>query len=115
MIIHPIFFYLMNAFHAADVVAILVAIGSSIVTLIMAIIWVFALSEEVEEDIMRIVTKYIKACIRVLCWALIATILIPSEDTMLMMLAASLATTDNVNAVFDALKAAIDYAITILQ
>lgn len=114
MIIHPIFFYLMNAFHAADVVAILVAISTSIVALFMIILWVVAASEENEEG-RRAVEKYIKTCAHVLSWSLLATILIPSEETVLMMLAASMATTDNVNAVFDALKAAIDYAVTILQ
>lgn len=40
-------------------------------------------------------------------------ILIPGEDTLLMMQAAKLATTDNVNSVFDALKDAIDYVVSV--
>lgn len=114
MIIHPIFFYLMNAFCAADIVAVIVAVFSAIVGAIMAIVWVVAVSEG-EDDVEKFIAKYIKSCMRVFALSLLATILIPSEDTMFMMLAASLATTDNVNVVFDALKAAIDYAVTILQ
>ena len=42
-------------------------------------------------------------------------LLIPDKETLLLMQAAKLATTDNVNAVFESLKAAMDYAVTILQ
>ena len=40
-------------------------------------------------------------------------ILIPGEDTLLMMQAAKLATADNVNSVFEALKDAIDYVVSV--
>ena len=40
-------------------------------------------------------------------------ILIPGDDTLLMMQAAKLATIDNVNGVFEALKGAIDYAVSV--
>ena len=42
-------------------------------------------------------------------------ILIPGEDTLLMMQAAKLATTDNVNGVFEGLKDAMDYAVSVLK
>ena len=42
-------------------------------------------------------------------------ILTPSRDTLLLMQAAKLATTDNVNAIFEALKNAIDYAVSVLS
>lgn len=114
MIIHPIFFYLMNVFHAADLVAILIAICSAIAACVPTIMWIIATIEGYENETHPFL-KFIKSCMRVFAFSLIATILIPSEDTMLMMLAACVATTENVNSVFEALKAAIDYAITILQ
>lgn len=40
---------------------------------------------------------------------------IPEKDTILLMQAAKLATTDNVNAIFEALKNAIDYAVSVLS
>lgn len=40
---------------------------------------------------------------------------IPEKDTILLMQAAKLATTDNVNAIFEALKNAMDYAVSVLS
>lgn len=45
----------------------------------------------------------------------VGMVIVPNNDTFLMMQAAKLATTDNVNFIFESLKNAIDYAVGLLK
>lgn len=111
MIINPMFFYLM---YVSENISIAMKIcGPSLVILGVIIIGfaLDALSGKEEEKTIA----FGKSMSIVGIILFILGLLIPDKDTILLMQAAQLATTDNVNSVFEALKAAMDYAVTIIQ
>lgn len=112
MIINPMFFYMI---HIADTFGFAMKICGPIVSLsgviLLFISCEISSSDEDEKQMIRCGKRMILIGIIILFIGL----LIPNKETLLLMQAANLATTDNVNAVFEALKAAMDYAVTILQ
>lgn len=116
MIVNPLFFYLMSVCNSARGVTITLSIVSGLAILIMTICYFVAKYDScAEEEDLAPLKKAIIVSVRICVVSLVCAILIPSENTLLLMQAAKLATTDNVNAIFEALKAAIDYATTVLK
>ena len=112
MIINPMFFYMMHladTFSDALKVCGVFMIAFGICTFLVASDVFF--SKETEMNLYKWGRRMIPLGIIMLFIGL----LIPDKETLLLMQAAKLATTDNVNAVFESLKAAMDYAVTILQ
>ena len=112
MIVNPWLFYVMN-------VCSCLKLFSSIMTIVTGIIFCglgcFYAIAKIDGEI-----EFNKSLETVTKWTfflfilfVLTFILIPGEDTLLMMQAAKLATTDNVNSVFEALKSAIDYAVSV--
>ena len=124
MIINPMFFYLMHVSGGMRVVlfvisAILLVIAAVLGFIVMVFIIdnIDYLDDEDDDDVKKL-RKLIKFAKMLLFSGLVSLaigICIPNKDTILLMQAAKLVTTDNVNAMFEALKAAMDYAITILK
>ena len=118
MIINPMFFYLMNACDNAQTAAVILSIISGFAWSGMIIAYLLGWVDgnwEYDDEEIKPFKKLIKLTGYIFACAVVACILIPYKETLLLMQAAKLATTDNVNAVFESLKAAMDYAITILQ
>lgn len=114
MIVNPWLFYWMNVCSSVKVVAVLTMIAGSLGTLFFGAGAIVCTLDEQDESI-----NLCKKCFASLVWILVVSALVvmfvPSKDTILMMQAARLATTDNINAVFEALKSAIDYAVGVLK
>ena len=114
MIINPMFFYLMQV---SDNIGLAMMAGGPILSISSIFIFMFMLAGEsfidkkTEESLFRLGKFMILAGIVIF----LVGLLIPNKDTLLLMQAARLATTENVNSVFEALKAAMDYAVTILE
>ena len=112
MIVNPWLFYVMNFCSCLK-------LFSSIMTIVTGIIFCglgcFYAIAKIDDEI-----EFIKSLETATKWTFflfilftLTFILIPGEDTLLMMQAAKLATIDNVNGVFEALKDAIDYAVSV--
>lgn len=112
MIINPMFFYMM---HVADTFGgAMVAFGIFSIAAAVSMFFIandIFFSKETEQNLYKWAKRMIPLGIIILFIGL----LIPDKETLLLMQAAKLATTDNVNAVFESLKAAMDYAVTILK
>ncbi len=111
MIINPMFFYLMCV---SENISMAMKVCGPIMIIVGVCLIIFALdvlcSKEEEKA-----AAFGKRMIQMGIIILFIGLLIPDKDTLLLMQAAQLATTENVNNVFEALKAAMDYAVTILQ
>ena len=114
MIVNPWLFYLMNVCSSVKVVAILTMIASALGSLFFGVGMVVCTLDEQDESIGSC-KKSFAMMFRALVVSAVVVVLVPSKETLLMMQAARLATTDNVNAVFEALKSAIDYAVGVLK
>lgn len=119
MIINPMFFYLIQVCASVRIAMFIITAG-----LVAAMLFVFCIA--LESNVFPIVNeddekewakakKNINWLVTAALLTLAIGLLIPNKETILLMQAAKLTTTDNVNAVFEALKAAIDYAVTILE
>ena len=118
MIINPMFFYMMALCDNAKMAAIILAVVCGFAVIFMNVTYFAGLLNcqwEADDEEIKPFKNMTKITNFIFIASIIACIVIPSEDTLLLMQAAKLTTTDNVNAVFEALKAAMDYAITILQ
>lgn len=111
MIINPMFFYLMYVSENFSMALILIG---PITATIGALSFFFAYDMLCGKE-QDCVIAFSKRMIPVGIILFIIGLLIPDKETLLLMQASALATTENVNSVFEALKAAIDYAVTILQ
>ena len=112
MIVNPLLFYVMNVCSCLKVFALIITTVTGIIFCGLGCFYVIAkIDDEFEfTKSLETVTKW--TFFLFILFAL-TFILIPGEDTLLMMQAARLATTDNVNSVFEALKSAIDYAVSV--
>lgn len=116
MIVNPWFFYLMSVCNGAKTTTLVLSLVGGFAFALFVIFYLCmkleGIADKEEIDEMAKVAK-------VIGWlfgaSLTVYILTPSENTLLMMQAAKLATADNVNAIFEALKAAIDYTVTVLK
>ena len=112
MIINPMFFYMM---HLSETFSMTFIIVGPVLILIGLILLAITLDSWISEEDKKLLCKWAKCMAPIGIIILFIGMLIPDEKTLLMMQAAKLATTDNVNELFESMKAAIDYAITILQ
>ena len=118
MIVNPLFFYLMHVCDNLDIMAVLVSIFGGAAAVFMTVYyWISVFDGCWDEDdkAYKLFKRVIKIVWLVVAVAIVCVIVLPKEETLLMMQAASLATTENVNLVFDALKSAMDYAVSVLK
>lgn len=115
MIVNPWLFYLMNVCSSAKVVTVLLMIVSAAGALFLGVTLMVAKLDEVDEDIVTVVKRPLTLSCWIFAISTLAVMFIPSKDTLLMMQAARLATTDNVELVFESLKSAMDYAVQLLK
>lgn len=112
MIINPMFFYLM---YVSENISTAMKIGGPLLSIFsLFAIWItsdLCIDRKTEEVLIRWGKRLVPMGIIIFFIGL----LIPDRDTLLLMQASALATTENVNAVFNSLKEAMDYAVTILQ
>lgn len=111
MIINPMFFYLMQVSESIGMAMTICGPLLLLASLIMFIISDECFDTEAKKALVLLSKRLIPTGIIIFFIGL----LLPDKDTLLLMQAAKLATTDNVNSVFEALKAAMDYAVTILK
>lgn len=113
MIVNPLLFYAMNVCSCLKVFSSIMTIVTGVIFCGLGCFCVVAMIDEYEfNKIIETVTKW---TFFLFILFTLMFILIPGEDTLLMMQAAKLATTDNVNGVFEGLKSAIDYAVSVLK
>ena len=111
MIVNPLLFYAMDVCSCLKLFASIMTIVMGITFCIIVCFCVVAKLDNYEFDkILETITKW---TFFLFILFTLTFILIPGEDTLLMMQAAKLATTDNVNSVFEALKDAIDYVVSV--
>lgn len=111
MIVNPWLFYVMNVCSCLKVFSSIMTIVTGVIFCGLGCFCVVAMIDEYEfNKIIETVTKW---TFFLFILFTLTFILIPGEDTLLMMQAAKLATIDNVNGVFEALKGAIDYAVSV--
>ena len=113
MIVNPWLFYVMNVCSGAKAFSIAIAFISGAAFCILGIGYFVCTIDEYEFN--KNLENIAKWTLFLFILFTLLYILIPGEDTLLMMQAAKLATTDNVNSVFEALKNAMDYAVSVLS
>ena len=113
MIVNPWLFYVMNVCSCLKVFASIMIIVTAIIFCGLGCFYIAAMVDEAEFN--KSLETAAKWTFFLFILFTLTFILIPGEDTLLMMQAAKLATTDNVNGVFEALKGAIDYAVSVLK
>lgn len=123
MIVNPMFFYMMHVCGGMRIILFILSSVLIVAAIVLGCIMMTFFAENgsyIDDDDddakdLRRLLKINKMMAFSGLIALIISVLIPNKDTILMMQAASLATPENVNAIFEALKAAIDYTVSILQ
>ena len=118
MIVNPFFFYAMSLCDSLKTTAIVLSIfgGAAVAYLtITYCVWLIDGNWDEEDEAAKMLIKVLRVLYWVFGVSLVCVIVLPSEETLLMMQAANLATTDNVTAVFEALKSAMDYAVSVLK
>ena len=112
MIVNPWLFYVMNVCSCLKVFASIMTIVTGVIFCGLGCFYAVAkIDDEIEfNKSLETVTKW---TFFLFILFTLTFILIPGSDTLLMMQAAKLATIDNVNGVFEALKGAIDYAVSV--
>ena len=112
MIIHPMFFYLMQI---SENIGMAMKVGGPTISLCSIPLFMFAADVFVDGKTEETMIRWGKRMIPMGIIIFFVGLLVPDKDTILLMQAAKLTTTENVNSVFEALKAAMDYAVTILK
>lgn len=112
MIVNPLFFYLMDICNGVSIAAgtIMITVGIGLLFALINVVFNDSIWERAAEAFNSIFHKMII----VFVLSVVVFIFVPSESALLMMQAATLATADNVNAVFEALKSAIDYVVSVM-
>ena len=111
MIVNPLLFYVANVCSCLKFFSSIMTIVTGVIFCGLGCFCVVAMIDEYElNKIIETVTKW---TFFLFILFTLTFILIPGSDTLLMMQAAKLATIDNVNGVFEALKGAIDYAVSV--
>lgn len=114
MIVNPWLFYAMNACGKVGGVALAMMIGL-IIALAVELIPLFCCSDVGDDKGVKDTLYAMKLTAIGIAVFSAVYIVVPDKETLLMMQAAKIATTDNVNAVFEALKQAIDYTVSVLK
>lgn len=111
MIVNPWLFYVVNVCSCLKFFASIMTIVTGVIFCGLGFFCVVSMIDEYE--INKIIETVTKWTFFLFILFTLTFILIPGDDTLLMMQAAKLATIDNVNGVFEALKGAIDYAVSV--
>ena len=111
MIVNPWLFYAMNVCSCLKVFSSIMTIVTGVIFCGLGCFYIAAMVDEAEFN--KSLETAAKWTFFLFILFTLTFILIPGEDTLLMMQAAKLATIDNVNGVFEALKGAIDYALSV--
>ena len=112
MIINPMFFYMM---HIAETFGTALMIAGPVISVSSLFLFMMGSEHWVSEGTEKKLYKWGVRMIPLGIIILFISLLSPNKETLLRMQAAKLTTTDNVDAVLEALKAAMDYAVTILK
>lgn len=115
MMINPWFFYIMSVFGVTKDLSFGCAVLGSLCYLCL-LVYVFVITyDDADEELLKMV-KVIKKTVGWICIvSIIMAVAVPSEETLLLMQAAKLAAPENVDAIFAALKAAVDYAVSLFN
>ena len=113
MIVNPLLFYAMNVCSCLKFFASIMTIVTGVIFCGLGCFCVVAMIDEYELN--KIIETLTKWTFFLFILFTLTFILIPGEDTLLMMQAAKLTTTDSVNGVFEGLKDAMDYAVSVLK
>lgn len=106
MIINPMWFYLANVCDGAR--AFLITIGVVVAFVIAMGTVIYCVSNEEPPK------RWMLVCMIVGVALIIAGLFVPTKSTMIEMMAASLATPENVNSVIDGLKGFVDYVVEVM-
>ena len=109
-IINPSWVYWLHVLDSVKIVAIILCVAGMIVTVILGIPIFIAVNEEDEESLHNLL-KFLKIVAPFTGVCLLLAIFIPSQETMIMMKAAELATKENIQYTSKQLKELIDYII----
>ena len=113
MIVNKWLFYVMNVCSCLKLFSSIMTIVTGIIFFGLGCFYVVAMIDEVEFS--KSLETAAKWTFFLFILFTLTFILIPGEDTLLMMQAAKLTTTDSVNGVFEGLKDAMDYAVSVLK
>lgn len=114
MIVNPWLFYAMNTCGKVGSVALTMMIGLIVVLAIELIPLCCCLGEGYDKGVKDTLHVMKLTAIGIAVFSAVH-IVVPDEETLLMMQAAKITTVDNVNAVFETLKHAIDYTVSVLK
>ena len=108
-IINPMIFYWMEISETLKVVAI---VTGFVDVLIAFIGWMLAITDyfTAEEEMQKMKKRMMRVAITGVVLLLVG-IFLPSKETILSILIAKLATTDNINLTVDGIKSAVDYIV----
>lgn len=113
MIVNPWLFYAMDVCSYVKFFAGVMTFVSGMAFIFMAVTYFVYTLDGCEFD--KKLKNMTKSIIGLFVIFTLLYLFIPEKDTILLMQAAKLATTDNVNAIFEALKNAMDYAVSVLS
>ena len=113
MIINPWIFYLINVVNGINVVAVIALLFAAFAAVVTVVPMVVATIDDSIGNPDAFVRVF-KASVRIIAVSALIVVMVPNEETILMMQAAKLATPENVNAVFESLKDAVDYVISVI-
>ena len=109
-IINPSWVYWLNVLDSVKIVAVILCVAGMIATVILGIA-VFLAANEKDEELLHELLKLLKIIAPITGVCLLSAIFIPSQETMIMMKAAELATKENIQYTSEQLKELIDYII----
>ena len=108
-IINPMIFYWMEISETLKLVFI---ITGFVAVLVAFITWMIALTDSFTPDEeLKTAKKKIKLVVIAGVVCLLTGVFLPSKETILSILIAKLATTDNINITVDGIKSAVDYIV----
>ena len=105
MIINPWIFYLIDVVNGINVVAVIALLFAALAAVVTGVPMAVATIDDSIGSPDAFVRAF-KASVRIIVASALIVVMVPNEETILMMQAERLATPENVNAVFESLKAA---------
>lgn len=117
MIVNPWLFYVMDVCYYVKFFAGVMTFLTGVAFCFMVVVYFICMIDESEFDkkLKKNIENIAKRMIGLFVIFTLLYLFIPEKDTILLMQAAKLATTDNVNAIFEALKNAMNYAVSVLS
>lgn len=107
------FFYIMSVFGATKDLSFVCAVLGSLCYICLLFVVFVITYDDADEELLKMV-KAIKKTVGWICIvSIIMVVAVPSEETLLIMQASMMAAPENAYEVFKALKAAMDYAVSV--